>query len=216
LKLELEFATGDDLINFLSSLTSVGRKLCGVTEKAATAAAREVNTPSATVTPEKQEAARQSTKKSSPATTPTPAATPSAPTGEAVTPEAALASTLTYERDFAPVFAKAVVHNKPAALKALWPHPSAIEVPASNWPSVMTALQAVLDGPTLADTPPALDYEKDVVPKIKAASTKDKAKLAEILKAHGGVGEDGKISGRFLKPEALPAVVKALDELLGA
>lgn len=135
MKLELEFATGDDLINFLADLGPIGRKMIGTTAKVSTAAAREVNTPSAAVTPEKQEAARQSTGKGkakdeskaieaaaqqlqSPATpeealaqavsAPAPAPAPtSAPTE---------GKPLVYESDVAPLIAQAQARDKDAVV----------------------------------------------------------------------------------------------------
>lgn len=199
MKLAIEFTSAEDVTNFLASLTPAQ------TTALSTGTMPGAKMVSAAVTPEKQEAARKATgkvKDEAPKPTETPPADP----------EAALVAALTYERDLGPLFARAVVHNKPAALAVIGAR-AAHEIPKPEWPAVMSALQAVLDGPTEADTP-ALDYERDVVPKMKLAQAKDKAALAEILKTNGAVDAAGKVSGRFLKPEALGPVVKALDALL--
>lgn len=196
MKLAIEFTSAEDVTNFLASLTPAQ------TTALSTGTMPGAKMVSAAVTPEKQETARKATGKvKDEAPKPTE------------TPVEALTQALTYERDLGPLFARAVVHNKPAALAVIGGQ-AAHEIPKPEWPAMMSALQAVLDGPTEADTP-ALDYERDVVPKMKLAQAKDKAALAEILKANGGVDAAGKVSGRFLKHEALAPVVKALDALLG-
>lgn len=224
MKLELEFATGDDLINFMASLTSTGRNLIGVTDKAATAAARQVNNPSATVTPEKQEAARKSTSK----TDKPPAENPATPLDALKAAVEAEKPALTYEGDVGPLFARAVTHNKPAAIQAVVAlgggtsdKPQPFAVPAEQWPALMLALHGVLSGPaagakaTEAPAAEALDYGRDVGPKIKLVQEKNRTALIEILTANGGVNaENGKISGTALKPESYPAVIAALDAIL--
>lgn len=144
-------------------------------------------TASATITYEKQDAARKSTGKAD-----------KAPAENPATPLDAL---------------KAAVEGDPTALTAEQEAAMAAGHTVAFTKAQVAKMVADAEA-AKADTPP-LTYEKDVGPLIARAQAKDRAKTVAVLTGNGGVNpETGKPSGPALKPETWPAVIAALDAIL--
>jgi hypothetical protein len=94
-----------------------------------------------------------------------------------------------------------------AAAAFLMGNGKSVSTPATSAPSPARTERTAEAAPAAAPATKALDFDKDVVPKLKALHTKDKAKFGEVMKKYGF----GKITDVQAKPDAWPDLIAACE-----
>lgn len=119
--------------------------------------------------------------------------------------------------------------DKPAEV-AKAPKPAKAEKPAATSSAPAAAEPAPAPAPVAASAPKveaagepapapaakALDYMKDVAPKVAEAQTKDRAATIALLEKLGARGADGKLKGSNVPADKLAELVEGLAGIISA